>query len=221
MTDNYNTGLGTSELENRLLANNGDEDEEDNSEVERDVTAEKDNSSRKQANPKLSQFAIDCLSCQKQFDSTQLNASVELGLCSLCNAEISSKSFPDFDKDVSDRVGSVASTPDAGVREIDENGLSNKNDNAGSTADDNLSDNIEDNSVVENLLLEKLPVHKDPYKQNEIEGYTGFETAELLGSHFLAGKAAGLTSTLVVKIGNLGFLEFSQSRHPGAYVISS
>jgi hypothetical protein len=54
MTYNYNTGLGTSELENRLLANNGDEDEEDNSEEERDVTAEKDNSSRKQTNPKLS-----------------------------------------------------------------------------------------------------------------------------------------------------------------------
>jgi hypothetical protein len=70
----------TSDLESLIQNGGNDEDERIT-----DDTDEIDNSSDRRTHVTPSQYIIDCLNCQKEFDSTQFNANVELRLCSLCH----------------------------------------------------------------------------------------------------------------------------------------
>ena len=146
---------------------------------------------------------------------------MELVLYNFCHVESSKNSFPDYGKDVSGRQES---------EDLSETGREENNKNMKDDAnyDNNANDNegeilhyglqTKDNDVEH--VHEKLPVHKDVYDKNGIKGYTDFRHAKDLGNHFLAAKTAGDGNTLVVRIGNLGFLEFNQSRHPDAYRIT-
>ena len=131
----------------------------------------------------------------------------------MCHAESSKNSFPDYGKDVIGRQESEDSSETGGEknfenRKDDANLENNSNDNEVEILNDGLQTKDDD---VEHVH-EKLPVHQDVYDQNEIQGYTDFRDAKDLGNHFIAAKTAGDGNTLVVRIGNLGFLEFNQSR---------
>jgi hypothetical protein len=70
----------TADLESLIQNGGNDEDERITDDAD-----EIDNSSDRRTHVTPSQYIIDCLNCQKEFDSTQFNANVELGLCSLCH----------------------------------------------------------------------------------------------------------------------------------------
>ena len=48
---------------------------------------------------KLQQCVLKCLGCSKEFDSSQINASISLCLCSHCNASVKTKNFSDIDEE--------------------------------------------------------------------------------------------------------------------------
>ena len=184
MTNDTNTSLDTTELERRLQSNNGDEEEEELDDVENgDVTAEKGNGSKRATSTKPSQYIIECLNCNKEFDSSQLNCSVELALCSLCYAESSKNNFPDYGNDVSglQQSGESSKTDGEGDDENrkDNDDLDNySNDNRLHKESEILNNGLQTKDDDDDYVNAKLPVHQDLYEQNDIKGYTYVSNAE-------------------------------------------
>ena len=203
MTESH---ISTDELERRLMANLSDDDEDFEKNL---ITAAPYNTLQGQRKQQVE----TCNGCEKEYDSSQLNADPGLGLCSACNVSKTSNHIRDNCR--------KSPTNSPGSSKQVETVLENQSKTGGSgDTDGNLDADAEIVPVLEEELTEKLPVHIDTYSQGEIPGYTDFKDAKELGAHFMAAKLSHDGNTLVLKIGNLKALEFEQSRDPNAYAIS-
>ena len=210
------TGMTTEQLERSLIGNDDSDDEGDQFET--------DDQNSEQRSGQARQLILQCLQCNKEFDSSQINADVATSLCSICNTASRSNSFPVYKSNGGGRKtnGKKSSKEKEGAENEDNTDESDKEqekmqNQTEQGLDYDVPEFVDDDEEPE---IEKLPVYQDAYQQGEIPDYTGFKDAKELGAHFIAGGLAGDGNTVGLIIGNLGILEFTQSRHPDAYGIA-
>ena len=83
-----NTNLSVEQLESSLRGN--DDDSSDDDFDQENVTKNNERSG------KARQMILQCLQCNKDFDSSQINADVATSLCSICNTTSLSNKFPEY-----------------------------------------------------------------------------------------------------------------------------
>ena len=160
---------------------------------------------------------VKCLMCQKDFDRKD-EATDPINLfCRLCKSSLAS--FPKFGR--TRIINSSQTEPNSSNSPIE---VEKEKETAQQivpldvdSGDENAAELSEDE---DKDSLETLPTYEDIYQQDEISGYTGFQDAKQLGSHFAAAKLAESDTSISLVIGNLNSLVFKQSRDPNNFAIS-
>jgi len=156
---------------------------------------------------------VKCLVCQNEFDRNDVATDPINLFCSLCKSSIAS--FPKFGETSSHSEKNACISPMDVEKENDEEHIFFRT-NIG-----NIDVNIPEISDDEEKdSMETLPTHEGIYQQDEMSGYTGFQDAIQLGTHFAAAKLAGDNSTQSLIIGNLHSLVFAQSRDPNNLAVT-